>query len=44
MNDVFKSFLDKSVVVYLDDIVVFGHYIEDQTKHLVEVFKALGCN
>jgi hypothetical protein len=44
MNDVFKPFLDKSVVVYLDDIVVFSENMEDHKKHLVEVFEALRQN
>jgi hypothetical protein len=41
MNDVFRPFLDKSVVVYLDDIVVFSENMEDHKRHLEEVFEAL---
>jgi hypothetical protein len=41
MNDVFRPFLDKSVVVYLDDIVVFSENMEDHKRHLAEVFEAL---
>jgi hypothetical protein len=41
MNDVFKPFLDKSMVVYLDDIVVFNENMEDHKRHLEKVFEAL---
>ena len=44
MNDVLQSFLDKSVVVYLDDIVIFSETMEEHKKHLVEVFKVLREN
>jgi hypothetical protein len=40
MNDVFRPFLDKFVVVYLDDIVVFRESMEDHEKHLAQVFEA----
>lgn len=38
MNDVFKLFLDKSVVVYLDVIVVFSENMEDHKRHLEDVW------
>ena len=41
MNDVLRLFLDKSVVVYLYDIVVYSETLEDHKKHLKEVFNAL---
>lgn len=44
MSDVLRPFLDKSIVVYLDDIVIFSETMEEQKKHLVEVFKALREN
>ena len=44
MNDVLRPFLDKSVVVYLDDIVVYSETLEDHKKHLKEVFDALREN
>lgn len=34
MNDVLRPFLDKFVVVYLDDIVIFNETMEEHTKHL----------
>ena len=37
MNDVFRLFLDKTMVAYLDDIVVFIKNMEDHKKQLVEV-------
>ena len=34
INEVFRLFLEKLVVVYLDDIVVFNDSIEDHKQHL----------
>jgi hypothetical protein len=34
MNDVLRPFLDKFVVVYLDDIVVYNESMEEHKKHL----------
>ena len=44
MNDVLRPFLDKFVVVYLDDIVVYSETMEEHKRHLAEVFKALREN
>ena len=44
MNNVLWPFLDKSIVVYLDDIVVYSKTLEDHNKHLKEVFDALWEN
>ena len=41
MNDVLRPFLRKSVVVFLDDILIFSRSWEDHLKHLEEVFEAL---
>jgi hypothetical protein len=41
MNDVFSDILEKFVVVYLDDILIFSKTQEDHEKHLDEVFKRL---
>ena len=41
MNDVLRPFLWKSVVVFLDDILIFSRSWEDHLKHLEEVFEAL---
>jgi hypothetical protein len=44
MNNVFKLFLEKSVVVYLHDIVVINENMEHHKRHLVEVFEVLRQN
>ena len=44
MNDVLRPFLDKSVVVYLDDIVVYSETMEKHRQDLKEVFNALQEN
>ncbi|KAL5575999.1 hypothetical protein UlMin_017698 [Ulmus minor] len=44
MNQVFHDFLDKFVVVYLDDIVVYSTTIEEHKKHLEMVFQKLRDN
>lgn len=44
MNDVVRLLLDKYVVVYLDDIVIFSETMEEYKKHLAKVFKALREN
>jgi hypothetical protein len=41
MNDVLRPFLDKFVVVYLDDIVVYNESMEEHKKHLAQVFEVL---
>jgi hypothetical protein len=44
MNAMFKLFLDKFVVVYLDDIVVYRESMDAHKKHLEHVFEALRQN
>ena len=41
MNDVFRSLVDKCVVVYLDDILVYNDNLIEHEEHLKEVFKLL---
>ena len=41
MNDVFFDYLDRFVVVYLDDIVVYNNTLEEHLEHLKKVFERL---
>lgn len=41
MNKIFHPYLDKFVVVYLDDIVVYSQSLEDHVAHLKKVFAKL---
>ena len=38
MNQVFHDYLDKFVVIYLDDIMVYSSSLEEHEKHLRLVF------
>ena len=40
MNGVFRTFLDKFVVFFLDDILVYSNSVEEHEQHLEQV---LGC-
>ncbi|XP_064941101.1 uncharacterized mitochondrial protein AtMg00860-like [Musa acuminata AAA Group] len=44
MNQLFKEYLDKFVVVYLDDIIVYSQTLEVHVKHLRTIFKVLREN
>ena len=41
MNHVFRTFLDRFVVVFIDDILVYSKDREDHDTHLRVVLKAL---
>lgn len=41
MNKIFHPHLDKFIVVYLDDIVVYNQILEDHVNHLKVVFSKL---
>ena len=41
MNDVFMSFVDNFVIVYLDDILTFSRTWEDHVKHVRQVLDVL---
>ncbi|XP_039018028.1 uncharacterized protein LOC120149241 [Hibiscus syriacus] len=44
MNKVLQPFLDRFVVVYLDDIVVYSKTLEEHIEHLRRVFQVLREN
>ncbi|KAL5775964.1 hypothetical protein ACOSP7_013524 [Xanthoceras sorbifolium] len=44
MNKIFHPYLDRFVVVYLDDIVVYSNTLEEHAQHLQAVFKVLREN
>lgn len=44
MNEIFHEDLDKFVVVYLDDIVVYSSTLEEHVGHLKTVFELLKKN
>ena len=41
MNDVFSDMIDVSVVVYLDDILIYSDNPADHRKHVKEVLQCL---
>ena len=41
MNDVFHPFIDKFVIVYLDDIFILSSSWEEHVKHVKNVFDVL---
>ena len=44
MNDIFADMIDVSVVVYLDDILVYSNDPEQHSAHVWEVLTQLQCN
>ncbi|RVW77954.1 Retrovirus-related Pol polyprotein from transposon 17.6 [Vitis vinifera] len=44
MNKIFHPYLDKFVVVYLDDIIIYGNTLKEHVEHLRKVFKILRQN
>ena len=41
MQNIFYDILDKYVVVYLDDILIYSRNLDDHKKHLKEVLQRL---
>ena len=39
MNQLFHEYLDKFVVVYLDDLVVYSKMLKEHIQHLKTIFK-----
>jgi hypothetical protein len=44
MNKVFVEYLDKFVVVFIDDILIFSKMEEEHEKHLILVLEKLRSN
>lgn len=44
MNDIFRPFLDKFIMVYLDDILVYSETLEEHEKHVRHALEALRAN
>lgn len=44
MNDVFRPYLDESVIIYLDDILIYSKSLEEHKTHLHQVLDALRKN
>ena len=44
MNKIFHPYLDKFVVVYLDDVVIYSNTLKEHVEHSREVFKILRQN
>ena len=41
MNDVFRTFIDDFVIVYLDDILVFSRTWDEHVKHVKQILDVL---
>jgi hypothetical protein len=41
MNGIFREYLDKFVIVFLDDIIIYSKSKEDHEKHLKMVLQLL---
>jgi len=41
INEIFADMLDVSVLIYLDDILIYPNNMEDHWKHVKEVFRRL---
>ena len=38
MDDFFRPFIDEFIIVYFDDIFIFSRTLEEQVKHVKQVF------
>ena len=41
MNDVFHPYIDKFVIIYLDDILIFSSSMEEHVRHVKQCFEVL---
>lgn len=44
MNQLFKKYLDKFVIIYFDDIIIYNQTLEKHIEHLQTIFKTLREN
>jgi hypothetical protein len=44
MNKVFMEYLDKFIIVFIDDILIFSKTMEEQEEHLRLVLEKLRSN
>jgi hypothetical protein len=44
MNDIFQEWFDDFVVVYINDILLYNNFLEEDMKHLQKVFQRLKKN
>jgi hypothetical protein len=44
MNKVFMEYLDKFIVVFIDDILIFSNTVEEHEEHLRLVLEKLRSN
>jgi hypothetical protein len=44
VNEVLRAFVDRFVIVYLDDILIYSNNIEEHTQHVRQVFEVLRKN
>lgn len=44
MNNIFRLYLDKSVIVFQDDILIYNKILADHKNHICEIFQVLREN
>ncbi|CAA6662801.1 unnamed protein product [Spirodela intermedia] len=44
MNHIFRLFIDKFTVVYLDDILVYSYNLREHLLHLRQILETLKCH
>ena len=44
MQDIFRPFLDKFIIIYIDDLLIFSKNHKEHEQHLRQVFETLRQN
>src|SRR5947207_13714650 len=44
INKIFRSFLNKFVIIYLDDIIIYSNFYQEHIQHLRQVLDFLRKN